>query len=176
MSGELGKAMAQKVTTKMPRKQLEEHIISLLKELTMCTLVTSKGDIPRGTPLEYFSDGLTLYISPDPGTKTKNLRVNPNLSMSIYNNVHPDWETDWPTIWGLQITGRGEVFEDGAPEHARGREVIHIESFCRALGREDVKLSKRRKVLKVTPSKIELFELGLINRGFAHRQVWRAKG
>ena len=54
MSGELGKLMAQKITTEMPREQLEEHISSIIKELTMCTLITSKDDIPRGTPLEYF--------------------------------------------------------------------------------------------------------------------------
>lgn len=182
MSGELGEALAQKVTTKMPREQLEQYIANTLKKQTMCTLVTSKGDIPRGTPLEYFSDGLTLYIAPDPGTKTKNLKVNSNVGISIYNNVSPDWENDWPIVWGMQITARGELFEDGALEHARGREVIDFKAFFRALGRaapmfmdEDTKLSKRRKVLKVTPSKIELFELGLIDKGFAHRQVWRAK-
>ena len=75
MSGELGKALAKKVTRKMSREQLEEYIANTLKKVKMCALVTSKGDIPRGTPLEYFSDGLTLYISPDPGTKTKNLKV-----------------------------------------------------------------------------------------------------
>lgn len=175
MSGELGKALAQKVTTKMPRKQLEQYIANTLKKVTMCTLVTSKGDMPRGTPLEYFSDGLALYIAPDPGTKTKNLKVNPNISVSIYDNVHHYWENDWPTAWGLQITGKGELFEDGAPEHARGREVIDFKSFFRAVGRDQTKLSKERKVLKVTPSKIELLEFGLIAKGFAHRQVWRAK-
>ena len=176
MSGELGKALAKKVTRKMSREQLEEHIANLLKKLTMCTLVTSKGDIPRGTPLEFFADGLMLYISPDPGTKTKNLKVNPNVSVSIYNNVYPDWESEWETVWGLQITGKGKLFEDGASEHARAQEVINFESFFRALGREDKQLPKGRKILKVTPSKIELLEFRLINQGFARRQVWRAKG
>jgi len=94
MSGELGKAMAQMSNTDMPLEQLEEHIASTLKEVRMCALVTSKDDIPRGTPLEYFSDGLTLYMTTDPGTKTRNLEVNPNVSASIYNNVSPDWEKE----------------------------------------------------------------------------------
>lgn len=175
MSGEMGKALAQKVTRKIPRQQLEEHLANTLNKVTMCTLATSKGDIPRGTPLEYFSDGLTLYISPDPGTKTKNLKVNPNVSVSIYNNVYPDWENDWWTVWGLQISGKGELFEEGDPEHARGQEVIHFESFFRALGRDNTKLPKGRKILKVTPSKIELLEFSLIAKGFAHRQVWQAE-
>ena len=84
MSGELGKLMAQHITKEMPRKQLAEHISSILKKLTMCTLVTSRDDIPRGTPLEYFPDGLTLYISPDPGTRVENIRANPNIAASIY--------------------------------------------------------------------------------------------
>lgn len=175
MSGELGKALAQKVTRKMSREQLEEHIANTLKKVKMCTLVTSKGDIPRGTPLEYFSDGLTLYIAPDPGTKTKNLKVNSNVSVSIYNNVYPDWENDWRILWGLQITGKGKLLEEGDPEHERGRGVIDFEGFFRALGRDETKLPKERKILKVTPSKIELLEFGLMDKGFAHRQVWRAK-
>lgn len=176
MAGELGKAIAQKITKKMTREQLEKHVKSKLKTQTMCTLITSKGDIPRGTPLEYFPDGLTLYIWPDPGTKVKNLRVNPNVSVSICNVIHPDWENNWQTVWGLQITGKGELFEDGHPEHTRGIEVTDFESFFRALGWGGNEILKKRKALKVTPSKIELLEFGLITEGFAFRQVWRARG
>ena len=175
MSGELGKLLAQNITTEMPREQLEEHISSILKKLTMCTLVTSKGDIPRGTPLEYFPDGLTLYISPDPGTKVENIQANPNVAVSVYNNVHPDWENEWQTVWGVQISGTGELLEEGAPEYARGREVINFESFLRALGQDPNKWPKGRIILKVTPGQIALFELGLLAKGFAARQVWQAR-
>ena len=176
MSGELGKLMAQKITTEMSREQFEEHVANILKKLTMCTLITSRDDIPRGTPLEYFSDGLTLYISPDPGTKVENLKVNPNVAVSIYNNVHPDWENEWQGVWGLQISGRGELFEEGAPEYAHGQKVINFESFLRALGMDPNKWPKGRKILKVTPGTIVLFELGLLAKGFAARQSWQAKG
>lgn len=175
MSGELGELLAQNITTEMPREQLEEHISSILKKLTMCTLVTSRDDIPRGTPLEYFPDGLTLYISPDPGTKVENIQANPNVAVSVYNNVHPDWENEWQTVWGVQISGKGELFEDGTPEHARGLETINIESFFRATGLDGMKWLKRRKILKVTPSKISLFELGLLTKGFSAWQAWQAK-
>jgi len=175
MSGELGKALAKKVTRKMSREQLEDYIANTLKKVKMCTLVTSKGEIPRGTPLEYFSDGLILYISPDPGTKIKNLRVNSNVSVTIYNSLSPDWENDWQILWGLQITGRGELFAEGTPEHARGREMMHFEGFRRALGMDETDILEGRKIIKVTPSKIELLEFGLIDKGFAFKQVWRAK-
>jgi hypothetical protein len=175
MSGELGKLMAQNITTAMPREQFEEHVASILKTLTMCTLITSKEDIPRGTPLEYFPDGLVLYISPDPGTKVENLKVNPNVAVSIYNSVHPDWEDDWQSIWGLQIKGKADLFEEGAPEYAHGRDIINFESFLRALGRDPNEWPKGRKILKVTPSEIVLFELGLLTKGFSPRQVWQAE-
>jgi len=174
MSGELGKLMARNITKEMPRAQLEKHIASILKTLTMCTLVTSRNDIPRGTPLEFFSDGLTLYISPDPGTKVENIKVNPNVAVSIYNNVHPDWENEWQTVWGLQIKGKGELFAEGTPEYERGRKVINFESFLRALGMDPNEFPKGRQVLRVTPSEIVLFELGLLTSGFSPRQFWHS--
>jgi hypothetical protein len=175
MSGELGKLMAQNITIEMPREQLEEHISSILKELTMCTLITSKDDIPRGTPLEYFPDGLTLYISPDPGTKVENIQANPNVAISVYNSVHPDWEDEWQTVWGVQISGKGVLFDEGAPEYIHGRRIINFESFLRALGRDPKEWPKGRKILKVTPTKILLFELGLLTKGLSAWQVWEAK-
>jgi len=173
MSGEFGKAMAQKVTTRMSREKLEEHIATVLRTVRMCTLVTSKGDINRGTPLEYFSDGLTVYISPDPGTKTKNLKANSYVTISIYNNLFPDWEREWQTIWGIQITGTGILLPETDPDYEHGREVIDFRSYYRAAGKEITKLPEGRKVLKVIPSKIELVEFGLVSEGFAPRQVWR---
>jgi hypothetical protein len=174
MSGEFGKALEQKVTTKMQKQDLEAYLIEILTRVAMCTLSTCSGDVPRGTPLEFFSDGLTLYITPDPGTKVKNIRANPNVSISVFDNPSPAWETDWKTTWGLQITGRGELLKDGDPEYDHARGVIHFEPFLRALGREEIGLSRGRYMLKVVPTKIELLEFGLITRGYAFRQVWKA--
>jgi len=173
MSGELGKAMEQMVRREMPREQLEEHIANTLKKVRMCTLVTSRDDIPRGTPLEYFSEGLTLYICPGPGTKTRNLEANSNVSISIYNNVFPDWEkeSDWRNLWGMQITGEGELLKEGDPGYAHAWEVIDFGSFLRARGWEE---APKWLVLRVTPSKIELSDWRLIAKGFATKQVWEA--
>lgn len=170
----MGKALAKNIKTRMPREQLEEYLGNLFKQVRMCTLVTSRDDVPRGTPLEYFADGLTLYCSPDPGIKTRNLKTNTNVSLSVYNVHHPDWETKWDTYWGIQVTGTGVMYEDGDPEHARGVEVIDFRGFLRALGMDDSKFPEGRKMLKITPSKIELTHFGLISQGFAPRQVWEA--
>ena len=175
MSGELGKAIAKKVTTKMPREQLEQYMADALKKIRMCTLVTSKDDIPRGTPLEYFSDGLTLYIGPSPGAKTKNLKVNPNISVSIYNNLLPEWESDWQTVWGMQIMGVGRMLKEDDTEYEHGRRLFRFEGYFRALGKDYTEVPKGSPILKVTPSKIQLLEYGLIAKGFAPRQVWHVE-
>ncbi|MFC1968930.1 pyridoxamine 5'-phosphate oxidase family protein [Chloroflexota bacterium] len=179
MDGELGKALALKITKKMPPEQLADYIGDKLKQLTVCTLVTSKNDVPRGTPLEYFADGLLLYISPDPGTKVKNLRANPNVNVSIYNNVRPDWVIEWRDAWGIQLTGKAELFEPGDSgydlAYERGSEVINFGSFFRALGKDYSRITKQRNILRVIPIKIELLEFALIGQGFAFRQTWRAK-
>jgi hypothetical protein len=174
MSGEFGKALENKVTTKMQKQELEVYLKEILTRVAMCTLTTTNGDVPRGTPLEFFSEGLTIYITPDPGTKVKNIKSNPNVSISVYDNPSPQWETDWKTTWGLQITGQAELLQDGHPEYDHARGVINFEPFLRALGREKIGLSRGRYMLKVVPTKIELLEFGLITRGFGFRQVWKA--
>lgn len=173
MSGELGKALAQKVTKEMPSRELEEYIANKLKEVRMCTLATSKDDVPWGTPVEYYSENLTIYITPDPGTKTRNLEANPNVSVSIYNNVYPKWETEWSTVWGIQISGKGELIRDEDPRYVQAWEVLDLSSYRRALGTDVSKPPEGRIVLKIVPDKIKLYEYGLIAKGFAHQQVWQ---
>lgn len=47
-------------------------------------LATSYKDVPRATPLEFFNEGLTLYIFGEPGGKIGNIRRNQNVSAAIY--------------------------------------------------------------------------------------------
>ena len=47
-------------------------------------LATSYGDIPRATPLEFFNEGLTLYIFGEGGGKIANIKRNPHVCAAIY--------------------------------------------------------------------------------------------
>ncbi len=47
-------------------------------------LATSHKDIPRATALEFFHEGLDLYILGVPGGKIANIKRNPNISAFIY--------------------------------------------------------------------------------------------
>ena len=47
-------------------------------------LATSYKDVPRATALEFFNEGLILYILGGPGGKIANIRRNPRVSAFIY--------------------------------------------------------------------------------------------
>ena len=51
---------------------------------TALVLATSHKDQPRATALEFFNEGLTLYILGVPGGKIANIKRNPRVSAFIY--------------------------------------------------------------------------------------------
>ena len=77
------------------RKEIEKEIIEYLDENSTkkskpgssCALGTCKDDIPRVTPIDFYNDGLTLWMTGDPGGKIENIRANPNVSVSIFNPI-----------------------------------------------------------------------------------------
>ena len=50
-----------------------------------CVLATVHDNIPRATPVDFFSDGLTIWIAGEPGLKIRNIRSNPNVAVGIYH-------------------------------------------------------------------------------------------
>ena len=99
------------------REQLEREILAFLNESSSkegtttkpgcplkhglaCVLATVHENIPRATPADFFSDGLTIWIAGEPGLKIRNIRSNPNVAVGIY---HP---MDHSTLnRSLQIQG-----------------------------------------------------------------------
>ena len=55
-----------------------------MKHRNALVLSTSYQDIPRATALEFFNEGLTLYILGVPGGKIANIKRNKNVSAFIY--------------------------------------------------------------------------------------------
>ncbi len=175
MSTEFGDLVVKKLTAKLPDAELRERIINFFKEQTMCVIATCKENVPRATPLEYFSDGMTLYISTDPGTKIENIKVNAMVSIGIFSTLHPDWAGDnWKRNKGAQITGEATILGPDDPENIRAKkEVIPWKRFVSALGWDISKLPKGL-VVKVEPKKIEYRENALMLKGYATKQVWEA--
>jgi len=68
-------------------------------------LATSYKDVPRATALEFFNEGLTLYILGGPGGKIANIKRNPRVSAFIYEQPM-DHRKLQPS---LQIFGTAEL-------------------------------------------------------------------
>ena len=58
-----------------------------IKPGTPCALGTSKDNIPRVTPIDFYNDGLTLWMTGDPGEKIATIRSNPNVSIGIFSPI-----------------------------------------------------------------------------------------
>ena len=57
----------------LPAKELRTRIAQFLESTNMCVLATCSSNVPRATPIEYHSDGLSIYFVGEPGTKLKNI-------------------------------------------------------------------------------------------------------
>jgi hypothetical protein len=55
-----------------------------MKHHNALVLATSYNDTPRATVLEFFNEGLTIYIFGEPGGKIANLKRNPKASAVVY--------------------------------------------------------------------------------------------
>jgi hypothetical protein len=175
MSTELAQLVAKKYTAKLPDDELKERILKFLKEQAMCVIVTCKDNVPRATPLEYFSEGTTLYIAPDPGTKIENIVANPRISVGIFNDVNPDWPGGaWKWIKAVQITGEATLLTPDDPEYAHAMKVYNWEPFLKARGRTRDDVPKLGRMIKVEANKIEYSESALMLKGYAGKQVWEA--
>ena len=175
MSTEFGEMVAKKLTKQLPKEEIEELISNFFKEQAMCALATCKDNIPRATPLECFADGLTLYITADPGTKVENVKANPMVAIAMCNQIHPDWSGDnWKAHKSIQLVGKATLLDPDAPENLRAKkEVIKGQAFAKALG-WDTSQPSRGWVIKVEPQRIEYFEMALMLKGYAGKQIWEA--
>jgi len=52
-----------------------------------CALATAKDDMPRSTPVDYYSEGLNIWMVTTAGGKVDNIRANPNVSLCIYTPI-----------------------------------------------------------------------------------------
>ena len=56
-----------------------------LKHGLACVLCTVHDGKPRATPLDFFADGMTLWVAGEPGLKIRNIRSNEQVAVGIYH-------------------------------------------------------------------------------------------
>ena len=170
---EFGRLRTSGITRQLPREEMERRIASFLKSCNVCVLATCLNDIPRATPIEYYADGLTLYVAASAQTKITNLEGNPRISVGIYNTPDTDW-TDWYYVKGIQITSKAELIrnEDQPEAYAAALGAYDWRKYRLAMGTDQA--PHKTIFIKITPEKIEYRDLGLLRENYAAKQVWEA--
>ena len=116
------------------REELEKDIIKFLDERSTkkgdvnakcalahgiaSVLATSRNNIPRATPVDFFNEGLTIWIGAEPGGKIVNIKENPNVSIGIFTPVG-----DHSTInISIQVWGKAVIINmENNPEEYLAR-------------------------------------------------------
>lgn len=170
---EFGRLRGAGISRQLPRAELESRLAARLRAANVCVLATCAGDVPRATPIEYYPDGLNLYVAASRGTKVPNLEANPRVSIAICNTSYTDW-TDWHTVIGIQISARPELLRYSShPEaYAAALAIYDWRKYRRALGKPDAE-PRNTTLIRLTPIRIDYRDLGLLREGFAAVQVWK---
>jgi len=164
----------QNITKQLPADELKQRVADFLKSQNVCVLCTSKGDVPRATPLEYYSEGTTIYISAGQGTKMENIKANQRVIIGIYSTPYTDW-TDWYKVIGAQITGLARLLTEDSPEYSNALKVYKWQLYAKARGWDLNTPPKGGAIIMVETKKIEYRELALMAKGYSATQVWEAQ-
>jgi general stress protein 26 len=138
----------------LSKQELEQLIVDLLKEQSLCMIATCSGNLPRASTVEYFPIATTIYILTEGGVKIENIIHNPNVSIAIHAPF-----AGWQTVRGIQITGVAEIGRRGSRVYEEG-----LDAFNKRRGHIRT-LPDIMSIIKVKPSKIEYLDAALGNKG-----------
>jgi len=169
---EFGRLRSAGLTAQLPRQDLERRIAAFLRQGNVCVLATCLNDVPRATPIEYYSNGLTLYVAASRGTKIPNLEGNPRISVAIYSRPYTDW-TDWYEITGVQLTGEPELlrYDDRPDDYVAALQIYDWRKYRRAMGKGDAE-PRKTTIIKINPLRIEFRDLALLRDEYSVLQTW----
>ena len=140
----------------MPVEELRKEIRNFLDKRKVLVLCTCSNNIPRATPMDFYTekDSYNIYVGPAPGRKVKNMEENPTVSIGIYTPMSEG------KIQGMQITASGKdklVFlNEGEKEFEKAQKIVR---------------GKRKLILKIIPERIELLDYSFINKGYSRLQI-----
>jgi len=143
-------------TKRMPVEELRKEIRNFLDKRKVLVLCTCSNNIPRATPMDFYTekDSYNIYVGPAPGRKVKNMEENPTVSIGIYTPMSEG------KIQGMQITASGKdklVFlNEGEKEFEKAQKIVR---------------GKRKLILKIIPERIELLDYSFINKGYSRLQI-----
>ncbi len=140
----------------MPLEELKKEISNFLDKRKVLVLCTCSNNIPRATPMDYYTEknSYNIYIGPAPGRKVKNIENNPNVSIGIYTPMSEG------KIQGMQITASGKenliFLKEGDEEFEKAQKIVR---------------GKRILILKIVPERIELLDYDFVKKGYSRLQT-----
>jgi len=147
---------------RLNQDELKKKVIEFLEENKICTLATCSNNIPRSTPVRYRSKDLTIYILTEGGMKVKNIRENPDVSVSLYGDY-----SGFQSVKGLQIWGKAEIInpEDGEI-YLEARRIINVEERedLKRAGIKDIRADMKIIKLEVERARYLSFPEGILNQ------------
>lgn len=151
---------------------LKQCIVEFLDQRNVLHLATCRDNEPRCTALEYWNNGLTVYIGSEGGGKFGNLRKNPRVCFSICDPYDP--LEDFFSARGLQVWGTASVYNqsDHPAEFAEARRYSRNARHREALVRQGIdRLAALYTfgIIAIEPTMVRLLDL---RRGFRN-VIWK---
>lgn len=155
-------------TRLMPKKMLEARIERVLTMTNIGYLGTTRKDgSPSVSPVEFYADGFSLYMFPQPNSpKHHAIRRDPRVAFAVANPM-----AGWACVMGAQVFGRGRLLDPGTPEWERGMRVFKWVASDFELGRPCTN-PPRGQLLRIDAERIVYSEHLMRKEGYAPRQIW----
>jgi len=197
----LNLALTIKKKTKS-KKQLQKEIIQFLNAASSkkgtskkpgcplrhgfaCVLATVHEKTPRATPVDFFNDGLTIWIAGEPGLKIRNIRECPAVAVGIYHPMDHSKHNRSLQILGTarlinymhhRSTFMARLKKIGVYDAAKKiiREMLQAKKLpVKDLDAEVVNALRRFNLIRIDPQEITFLSIHPI-RG-ATKDIWRKK-
>jgi hypothetical protein len=154
-------------TRQLPRADLTARIEHLLATHWMGVLCTHTRNGPIGSPVEFYAEGTTIYVLPQPGSpKVKAIQQDPRVCFAVYAD-----NCGWASVRGAQLFGAARFLKHGTPEHDHGMTVFRWQASSVQLGRK-LDTPPQMDLLRIDPERIVYTEQWLRKDGFGPRQIW----
>ena len=156
-------------TTKpLPREQLENRIQRVLTFTNLGMLGTLGLNGPIVSPLEFYADGLSIYIFPQPGSpKLKAMERDPRVSFAVANPM-----AGWVCANGAQLFGKAALLEPGTKEWEYGMTIFRWQSSAAEIN-TGFDAPPQGTLMRLDPDRIVYTEHFLRKDGYGPRQIWR---
>ena len=154
-------------TRQLERDDLESRIEHFLATHWMGVLCTMGKSGPIGSPVEYYADGLTCYVLPQPNSpKLKAMQRDPRICFAAHAE-----NSGWASVRGAQLFADVEIIDPGTPEHEHAMTIYRWRSSAEQLG-TSLEEAPAVQLAKISPHRVVYTEQWLRKDGYSPRQIW----